>query len=537
MFRNKLLLAFLLLGLAALAQGAITAFAIKTANDNVQRGRLANELYAGFIEILSQKHQLRLGLTNAIVGINNDPQQRQVFYSEMLRTLDNLDMLAIKAHRLNRNNLSKEPEHQQRLESIQLLRKGVLQVGEIMETEAYSRRASSPEEKRTLLTNIFDIADEKDLRAVLFQSISRERLATARDRTAADVSLQFMNNVMLVATSTLILCMFALAWYFYLALSRPIDKLVRGATALREGNLDYQIPDLGKNEFANVAESINSMAREIAELSAKDKQIKAELEAQVEERTSDFKETLHRLEKVDLRRKQMFADISHELRTPTTAIRGEAEITLRYSTSDPDDYRTTLTKIVDYSHALSRVIDDMLTLARSDIDAFVLDRQPVCFYDICQRAVTNSHAATQNKRVQLTKPKHLNAWVLGDAQRLEQVLIIGLENALCYSPEGACIEIAAALSTDQEGLSYVTCRIRNEGAGINKKELSRVFDRHFRGIQAQSMRPDGSGLGLSLAKTIVRAHRGTITIDSNENEYTELTISLPILEVANGDIP
>jgi signal transduction histidine kinase len=535
MFRNKLLMAFLLLGLAALAQGTITAFALKTANDNVQRGRLANELYAGFIELLSQKHQLRLGLTNAIVGINNDPQQRQVFYAKMLRTLDNLDTLAIETHHLNRNDLSKEPEHQQRLESIQLLRKGVLQVGETMETEAYSRRATSPEEKLMLLTDIFDIADEEDLRATLLQSISRERLATARDRTAADVSLQFMNSVMLVATSALILCMFALAWYFYLALSRPIDRLVRGATALRQGNLAYRIPHLGKNEFANLAQSMNSMASEIAELSAKEKQIKSELESQVEERTRDFKETLHRLEKVDLRRKQMFADISHELRTPTTAIRGEAEITLRYNTSNLEDYRTTLTKIVDYSHALSRVIDDMLTLARSDIDAFVLDRQPICFYDICQRAVTNSHAATQNKFVQLKKPKHLNAWVLGDGQRLEQVLRIGLENALSYSPANTCIQVDATPSNDQEGLGYVTCRIRNEGAGVSEKELSRVFDRHFRGAHAQSVRPDGSGLGLALAKTIVHAHRGNISINSAENEYTELTITLPILEIVNGD--
>lgn len=534
MFRNKLLLAFSLLGLASILQAAVATFALKTANDNIQRGRLANELYAGFVELLSQKHQLRLELTNALVGINDDPQQRQVFYAEMLRTLSTLDTLVEQAKALDKGDPSKAPEHQQRLDSLQLLKRGVLQVGEAMRTEAYEKQAASPQDMQFLLTDIFDIADEKDLRATLLQSISRERLATARDRAAADVSLSFMNKLMIAATGTLVLFVLFLAYYFYSALTHPIEMLVKGASALRRGNLAYRIPEAGHDEFAELAKSMNSMTSEIAQSRHKDSQTKSELEAQVKERTRDYQEALHRLEKLELRRKQMFADISHELRTPTTAIRGEAEIALRYNTSDLEDYRTTLKKVVDYSHALSRVIDDVLTLARSDIDAFVLDKCPIDFAVLCKQLVDSSCVVANGQNTIIEQGDIPAGWVLGDAQRLEQVLRIGLENALCYTPPKGKIEINADISCGDHDKPYYSVRMRNEGQGIAKQELARIFDRHFRGRYAQAVRPEGSGLGLPLARTIVRSHNGTITIDSVENEYTEFIVSLPLLETTDA---
>lgn len=531
------MLAFSILGLAAVIQATITLFALKTANENVQRSRLANELYTGFIELLSQKHRLRLELTNALVGFDTDPQQRQVFYSKMLRTLDNLDNLTAKVYDLNIDDAAKEPEHKQRLESLKLLRKGVLQVGDLMETDSYARKAASLQEKRLLLTNIFDITDEQDLRATLLQSISRERLATERDRAAADVSLQFMNYAMTIAIISVVAFVFMLSRYFYLAFSRPIDQLMVGAAALKKGDLDHRIPESGNDEFSDLARSMNGMASEIAQLRIEDKRIKSQLEAQVKERTSDFQETLHRLEKVDLRRKQMFADISHELRTPTTAILGEAEITLRYNTSNIDDYRTTLEKIVNYSHALSRVIDDILTLARSDIDAFVLDKRPLQFDELCALTIKSCQATADDKEITVSVTKFPPAQVLGDAQRLEQVLRIGLENAIAYTPSGGKIAISTTIETDKEKHCYYKLCIRNEGPGISAAELPRVFDRHFRGAYAQSVRTDGSGLGLPLASTIIRAHQGHIDIHSHEGEYTELKISMPILESIQAGAP
>lgn len=535
MFRNKLLIAFSLLGLATVFQAGITVGALKITDDNVQRGRVANELYAGFIELLSQKHQLRLEITNSVVGLGNDPQQREVFFRNMLKTLNELDTLAKRAYDLHKNDLSMQPEHQQRMDSIRLLRAGVLQVGEMMETDPYMRQGKSIAEKQQLLNTIFDITEGQDLRAILFQSISRERLATERDRASADVSLRFMNNLTLTASALIVLIVLALARYFYGALNRPIRRLTDGASALRGGDLSYRIPEFGRDEFTSLARSMNEMASEISRLREQDTEIRAGLESQVRERTRDFQDTLHRLEKVDLRRKQMFADISHELRTPTTAIKGEAEITLRYQPETPEEYQTTLRKIVDYTQSLSGVIDDMLTLARSDIDAFVLERRTLHIAEICQRAVQGFVSQAKARQIKFDAQAFPQANVLGDEQRLEQVLRIGLDNALNYCAEAGDVTVQARLEGDAEGLMHYLVIIRNTGKGISKKELSKVFDRHYRGSHAQLLRPDGSGLGLALAKTIIRAHRGHIHIESVENEFTELTISLPVVETTHGD--
>lgn len=530
MFRNKLLIAFSVLGVTAIVQAIITIYILSIANENVQRGRVANELYAGFVELLSKKHQLRLEITNALVGINSDPRQRDIFYNQMLFTLDSLDALAADAYALNSSDDTKLPELRERERDLQLLRKGVLQVGKILDENTTDKTELSLQDKRLLLTDLFDIADAKDLRAVLMQSITRERLATERDRATADVSLRFMNKIIMMASAIVIIFVLVLAYYFYLALSHPLDKLMQGTLALTKGDLGHRMDEAGQDEFAHLAKSLNRMAAEAMRLRNKDEQVRANLEFQVRERTRDFEETLHRLEKVDLRRKQMFADISHELRTPTTAIRGEAEITLRYHTSEIDDYRTTLQKIVNYTQALSRVIDDMLTLARSDIDAFVLERRAIAIDEVCVAAVEHCRAAAVSNTRELTVGNFPRAQVLGDSQRLEQVLRIGLDNAIQYTMASGKIEIEARLTSEADDGAHYHITIRNDGQSVPEHELSRVFDRHFRGENAKSIRPDGSGLGLPLARTIIHAHGGTIHLTSTEGGDTTLVIVLPLLE-------
>ncbi|WP_394672801.1 HAMP domain-containing protein [Limnobacter sp.] len=281
MFKTRILLAFVALALVAIAQGVIGYFAMITASQNVQKGRVANELLVGYMDLLSNKQLLRTQLTNEMTGLEFDPQQSQVFYYNMIRSLDTLDRLAETAKGLSKGDQELVPEHMERSESLIILRKGVNQLGSVMTASDWKFDAVTPQAKRQKLDQIFDVSDGQDLRVALMQSIARERLVTARDRAAADVSLNFMTNVVITASIGLTLFLVFLAFYFVKSLSKPVSRLIRGAEALQAGDLSYRVPAFGHDEFSQVARSMNDMAREIARLRASDQQVREQLEVQV----------------------------------------------------------------------------------------------------------------------------------------------------------------------------------------------------------------------------------------------------------------
>ncbi len=530
MFKTRILMAFVALALVAVAQGVIGYFAMVTASQNVQKGRVANELLVGYVELLSNKQRLRVQLTNDMTGLESDPQQSQVFYYNMVRSLDTLDRLARTAKALSKGDQELVPEHLERSDSLLVLRKGVDQLGEVLAASDWRFAPTTPEAKRVQLKQVFDVSDGQDLRVALTQSIARERLVTARDRAAADVSLDFMTNLVITAAVTLTLFLVLLAFYFVKSLSKPVDRLIRGAQALQGGDLTYRIPANGHDEFSLLASSMNEMASEIARLRASDQQVREQLEVQVNERTTDLQEALHRLEKIELRRRQMFADISHELKTPTTAIRGEAEISLRHSAHNSVEYKETLSRIVQYTQQLSYIVDDMLTLARSDIDALMLDRKAVDVSKLCMECVSFFRPQISQKGCVIETRILCEGQVLGDAQRLKQVFNIVLDNAIQYSGQAALIRISTTSIEDGENMRRCVVTIEDNGAGISAHDVNRVFERHYRGSTAKKIRPDGSGLGLPLAAAIVRAHHGTIELSSEENKGCRVTINLPAFE-------
>lgn len=530
MFKTRILLAFVALALVAVAQGVIGYFAMVTASQNVQKGRVANELLVGYMDLLSNKQLLRTQLTSEMTGLESDPQQSQVYYYNMIRALDTLDRLAETSKGLTQGDQELLPEHEERRQSLLILRKGVDQLGSVMTASEWKFEAVTPQQKRQKLDQIFDVSDGQDLRVALTQSIARERLITARDRAAADVSLNFMTNVVVIATIGLALFMVLLAFYFVRSLSKPVERLIKGAESLQAGNLSYRIPAFGRDEFSQVARSMNDMAREIARLRTNDQLAREQLEVQVSERTNDLQEALHRLEKIELRRRQMFADISHELKTPTTAIRGEAEISLRHGGNSTSECKETLERIVQYTQQLNYIVDDMLTLARSDIDALVLDRRAVDVSTLCHESIAYFRPQISQKSCVVEAQIQSDSLVLGDAQRLKQVLNIVLDNAIHYSGSKAVIRISTASVEDSENMRRCEVTIEDNGPGIPEKELARVFERHYRGTMAKLIRPDGSGLGLPLAAAIVRAHHGTIEINSKENKGCRVTINLPAFD-------
>jgi signal transduction histidine kinase len=220
-------------------------------------------------------------------------------------------------------------------------------------------------------------------------------------------------------------------------------------------------------------------------------------------------------------RQQAFvANASHELRTPLTLMRASAEMAMRHMPAHDAEQRMLLQDVVQECDHTGRLVDDLLLLSRLDARQLALERQPVLLADMfadIERQVGRLAAA---RRICLTVD-HAGYSVLGDATRLRQVLLILLDNALRYTPEGGTIQLAAR----RHG-QHVTMTVSDSGSGIAPQDLPRVFERFYRADSVRTA-PGGSGLGLAIAKALVEAQHGHITIQSQPGHGTQVMVTLP----------
>lgn len=523
MFRRRLTLALSLLAAAVVLQGLGAAAAVAVAEAKVQRGRVASDIQRGFIELSATKQRLRTWVAQHQQGAGANLAQRDELLAEMRRRMPQLQSLSQAALALDGSEASHD-EHLQRQDALAVLR------GSLADLEAAvgAVQPLTPDadalEAWQALSAVFERSRGRDLRALLADSIERETAAVAREREAADDALARMRTLWLGMAATLALAALAAAVYFARALRRPLDDLSRGAQALQQGHLHHRIPEPGADEFTAVARSMNSMAIELEQHRRREAEHRQRLEAQVSERTAELTEALQALQQAEVRRRQLFADISHELRTPTTAIRGEAEITLRGAGRPAEEYRAALGRIVETSRQLGAVIDDLLAMARSDIDTLSLVRRPLDLALPFGEAVAQASALAEahGVRLQADDPSRGSSVVLGDAQRLRQLLLALLDNAIRYSRPGGRV-VARVLPSQGDWCIDV----QDDGIGIPSHELPQVFDRHFRGGAARQHRPDGTGLGLPIARALALAHGGRIQILSQPGQGTLARVTLP----------
>ena len=311
--------------------------------------------------------------------------------------------------------------------------------------------------------------------------------------------------------------------------------------------MQHRIPLDGVDEFSAVARSMNTLAAELEVHRTREAQERQQLEEQVATRTAELREALDALRDADARRRQLLADISHELRTPTTAIRGEAEITLRGADRPAGEYKAALGRIVDTAGQLAGVINDLLAMARSDIDSLSLVKRPLDLAEPVRDAVMQAQAlaATRGVVLRADEPPPGGCRVLGDAQRLRQLLLILLDNAVRYSHAGGEVRLSLTIDTGADTPAITPAitpagdrarhwrvEVHDAGIGIPPHELPQVFDRHFRGHHARRQRPDGSGLGLPIAQSLARAHGGRVDLFSTPQQGTTARLTLPALDAA-----
>jgi signal transduction histidine kinase len=239
----------------------------------------------------------------------------------------------------------------------------------------------------------------------------------------------------------------------------------------------------------------------------------------------ELRKTNAALSRVDQTRRQLFADISHELRTPLTMIRGEAQVALRGSKKSPAEYKEALQRIHDQAQQLGRLVDDLLFIARTDGGAPHLKRETVALHTLVGQVCLEAEVLADPRNIHIHFQTNVkSAMVTGDPGRLRQLFVILLENAIRYSKPAGRITVDIS-----PALAGVAVSVIDSGIGIAPDELERVFERFYRGGNgAATANPEGSGLGLPVAKAIIDAHSGTVKIASKLNKGTTVTVTLPV---------
>jgi len=272
-------------------------------------------------------------------------------------------------------------------------------------------------------------------------------------------------------------------------LTRPLRELTAAARAMAQSGLEQRVPIRSQDELGELAAAFNQMSADLAQAN-------------------------------ELRR-QMAADIAHDLRTPLSVIRGYTEA-LRDGVLQPTP-NTFQTMHTEVEH-LSLLVEDLRTLSLADAGELKLKRQLVPPLELLERTAAAHRPRAQQLGIALQVAAETDSPLVHvDPERMAQVLGNLIGNALRYTPAGGQITLAAAPRGQ-----HVLLTIQDTGIGIAPEELSRIFDRSYRGETARQSPGGESGLGLTIAKSIVELHGGTITVQSILKEGTTFTITLPV---------
>jgi heavy metal sensor kinase len=246
--------------------------------------------------------------------------------------------------------------------------------------------------------------------------------------------------------------------------------------------------------------------------------------------------TLNRLlDRLDLafeRQRRFIADASHELRTPLAILQGESEVALSNPSRTPEEYRGSLTALQHEARRLARIVEDMFTLSRADAGQYPVNPRPLYLDELVADCAHSVRTLAAAKSITLSVEPNGELPFSGDESLLSRMFLNLLDNAIKYTPNGG--KVAVGVRATPAGAQIT---VTDNGPGISQEFQSRIFERFFRADQARthansSAGPGGgsaggAGLGLSIAKWIAEAHRGTLTLTRSDASGTVFAVNLP----------
>ena len=316
---------------------------------------------------------------------------------------------------------------------------------------------------------------------------------------------QFGPTLGLVAGAVLLVGTALIASVVFGSTRRRLSEVQSATVRLGAGDLAARAPEYGGDEVAALAQSFNRMADELASRA-------------------------RALEASDKARRQLLADVSHELMTPLTAMRGYVEtLTMAELQLDAATRQRYMGIITDETHRLEQIIGDLLDLARLEGGGITMHRDRVDLETLFERVAARHERELQSRGIALvTRVDPAAATVIGDPDRLEQALQNLAANALRHTPTGGEISLTAEPARAPDGRVEprqpgVLLRVRDSGSGIAPEHLPLIFDRFYKADAARKA-TGGSGLGLSIVKAIVEGHGGTIAARNEGGAVFEIVL-------------
>ncbi|MBK9294812.1 MAG: hypothetical protein IPM57_10300 [Oligoflexia bacterium] len=247
-----------------------------------------------------------------------------------------------------------------------------------------------------------------------------------------------------------------------------------------------------------------------------------ELMIALNELAKDIKSKQETIKKLENLRIEFVANVSHELKTPLTSIRGYTETLLSGAYKDSQTCQKFLKRIDENSERLNHLISDLLELSR--LEAFPNEIEWSSFSS--QAIIEKLEAVffpVLNETKQKIFFKFSDAQIEGDRKKIEQVFVNLIDNAIRYTPPGTLIEVKQT-----KNQTHWVYEVKDNGPGISKEHLPRIFERFYRVDKARSVETGGTGLGLSIVKHIVLAHKGSIDVESDSGKGTRFLIKIPL---------
>lgn len=310
-----------------------------------------------------------------------------------------------------------------------------------------------------------------------------------------DTALNRASNILLILTPSVFLIALLGGWFLVGRALKPVDDMTQAALTIESKRLDVRIvPPRSDNEISRLATALNAM---LARLDHSFRQIE-----------------------------RFTADASHELKTPLTSVRGEAEVALM-GEHTPEEYRATLNSIIDEVDRLTSIVNNLLLLSRADAEQVLLRQEPLSLDEVAMQVYEKLEPIAHKRKVRLEMAEMEEVNMRGDALWLQQLLRNLLQNGINYTPEGGSVTLSV-LNREQEGRHWGILEIRDTGVGIPQEHIPHLFDRFYRVDAARSRDQGGSGLGLNIVAWVAEAHGGTISVQSTVGVGTTFTVQLPI---------
>lgn len=308
-------------------------------------------------------------------------------------------------------------------------------------------------------------------------------------------ALERINQAVIIGGGVALLAALVVGFVVFRAITHPIDQLSRAAHSLARGDLAARVAmttqpsRLGDDELTELGATFNAMADS--------------------------------LQKAEALRRDMTADIAHELRTPLAVMRGNLEAMLDgVYPSDAEHLQPVLNQV----HLLTRLVEDLRTLALAEAGQLPLTKRSVDLKPLIDAALDSFRANAAAQRVTLTANagERLPAVEI-DPDRVQQTIGILIANALRHTPVDGRITVRLRRESD-----YAVIEVADTGAGIPSDDLPHIFERFYRADKSRSRESGGSGLGLAIAKSIVQAHGGSIGATSEVGKGTTVRFTLPL---------